>query len=337
MNRPIRTIVASVALIATSLGAPAAGATPLTPISKIDWEQNQRVPFEWRSDGVPPAWMRNAILDAAVGSNASRGSRAALLEHEAGSESWVAYTDVLPTASALAYASRRAPSSFKVWLRPQGYVFDWGTLRWCQFYTSAPDGCFDAEMVALHEFGHVQGLGHNEAAADEGAWLDTVMHVVTRTKPKKGWNQHAYGPCDVAALQTRYELLTPSTKVAHCLSLATTLTLGASASAIIAGSAVTFTATLRIADDVTYPRLASDPLSGRSVALQRRVVGGSTWTTQAVMSGTSTAGMYRTTVSPSATYEWRALLSQPDEGLLGDGSPMLKVTVSGGCNPYCVE
>ena len=44
-----------------------------------------------------------------------------------------------------------------MWFREQGRVFDWGTLEWCQMYTTAPNGCYDVETVALDEFGHVEG------------------------------------------------------------------------------------------------------------------------------------------------------------------------------------
>jgi hypothetical protein len=333
MTRRLRVAIAA-ALALTGLAQPVTAGS-LTPISKIDWAQNQQLEFRWRDDAVPPAWMRSAILDAAAASNASRGAKAAVVNYDAGGQSSFAYTDSLPDPAALAYASRRVPDSFKIWLRPHGYVFDWGTVRWCQFYSSPPDGCFDAGMVTLHELGHVEGLGHIEDAADPGPWLDSIMHTVSRTKPKTGWDADAYGPCDVGAMQVRYELLNASTKVSKCLALASTLSLTASATAVQPGTPVTFSATLRIADSVAYSRLAGDPLSAREVVLQRRTVGGTSWTTYAAMPSAGTAGTYRLSLTPAATYEWRALLSQPDEGLLGDASATLKVTV--GCNPYCVE
>jgi hypothetical protein len=330
--------IALAATLALAAAVQPVGATSVTPISRLDWAPNQELPFRWREDGTPPAWMRTAIQAAAQDSTASRGARAGVLIQRDGAVSWVAYTAELPDASALAFASRRVPDSFKIWLRPQGYVFDWGNLRWCQFYAKPPDGCIDAEMVALHEFGHVHGLGHIEDAPDPGDWLDSIMHTISRGKPKVGWDAHAYGRCDVAALQTRYELLTPATRVSSCLSLATDLAFGASASTIISGSTVTFTAVLRIADDVAYSRLASDPLVGRSVLLQRRLPGASQWTTHATMLDSTAAGSYRLTVAPTTAYEWRARLNQPDEGLLAASSAMLKVTVTAaGCNPYCVE
>ncbi|HWH36809.1 MAG TPA: hypothetical protein VNT28_03435, partial [Candidatus Limnocylindrales bacterium] len=61
-------------ILAALLALPlqAASASSITPISKLDWEQNQRLEFRWRDDAVPPTWMRSAVLAAASDSNASR-------------------------------------------------------------------------------------------------------------------------------------------------------------------------------------------------------------------------------------------------------------------------
>ena len=68
-----------------------------------------------------------------------------------------------PAASTVWPASRgTSPTSFTMWFREQGHVFDWGTLKWCQAYTTPPNGCYDAENIALDEFGHVEGLGHHD-------------------------------------------------------------------------------------------------------------------------------------------------------------------------------
>ncbi|HEY7600437.1 MAG TPA: hypothetical protein VH741_10965 [Candidatus Limnocylindrales bacterium] len=337
MSRLLRA-AAALALLPALVIAPSVAASAPTPISKLDWEPNQRLAFSWRSDALPPAWMRAAFDDAVENSNATRNSQAAVIVRQSGGSSWVAYTDDLPSPAALAYASRRVPDLFKIWLRPQGYVFDWGTLRWCQSYVDGgPKGCFDAQTVALHELGHVEGLGHTDND-DPDEWLDSIMHAITPARPKTGWDVASYGPCDVAAMQIRYQLLVPATPVSKCLSLATSMALSASASSVPSGNAVTFTASLRIADDAPYPRLAGDALSSRTVLVQRRPVGGSSWSTVATFTAQGAEGTYRYTASPTASYEWRALFSQPDEGLLGSTSAMLKVTVTGGgCNPYCVE
>jgi hypothetical protein len=319
--------------------APPVVATSITPISKRDWAQNQEVPFRWKEAGMPPAWMRRAMLAAAADATDTRGARAAVLVHREEAVSWVAYTEDIPAASAIGFAWRRAPNSFDVRLRPHGHVFDWGTLRWCQFFVDWPNGCFDAEMVTLHEFGHIQGLGHIEDAADPGEYLDSVMHSVSRQKPKTGWDVHAFGRCDVAALQTRYELLSAGTPASRCLTLDTSLAVAASATSVPSGDGVTFTATLRIAADAPFDRLAGDPLSSRTVQLQRRLPGSSSWSGAGLMSAGPTDGSYRLSAYPAATYEWRVLFTPTHEGLLASSSSIVKVTVTAtsGCNPYCVE
>ena len=80
-----------------------------------------------------------------------------------------------------------------MWLREQGHVFDWGTLKWCQTYTNPPNGCYDAENISLDEFGHVDGLGHHVNKDDGSDYLDAVVQTYSRTKPNTGWNVHAFG------------------------------------------------------------------------------------------------------------------------------------------------
>ena len=84
----------------------------------------------------------------------------------------------------LACFTRDAPSGFTMWLREQGHVFDWGTLKWCQTYATAPNGCYDAETIALDEFGHVDGLGHHVNKDDDSDYLDAVVQTYSRTKPR---------------------------------------------------------------------------------------------------------------------------------------------------------
>ncbi|MEZ4596519.1 MAG: hypothetical protein R3C32_06550 [Chloroflexota bacterium] len=128
-------------------------------------------------------------------------------------------------------------------MRPQGYDFRWGSLRWCE--TSGGNGCFDAEHVALHEFGHAMGwtirsAGHHLPASS------TVMHQVTPAKPDSAWNRHAFGSCDVASLQEQYGLPTMSTTITECNDVQTTISPLASDTSLAAGEQVTFKATLRV-------------------------------------------------------------------------------------------
>lgn len=326
MNRRLSIVVVAALVAAAALGQSALANT-ITPTYSGAWGQNQEVPFRWKEDGVPPEWMRTAVVNAAGDSTRSRRAKAAVIVQRSGGDSWVSYTADLPSSTALAFAARNAPERFRVWMRVQGYRFDWGVLRWCQFYDDPPNGCFDARTVALHEFGHVQALQHSSVQPPH-----TVMQPISLAKPKDHYNARDFGPCDVAGLQIRYEPLSPSTPISTCLSLASDLTLATSGTAVSSGEYVTLTATLLIDPTVSFAKLAGDPLSGRSVILQRRSPGTSSWTNVSAMSAGSAEGRYRLTVKPAATYEWRAVFSEPaDEGLHGSTSGLIKVTVAYEC------
>lgn len=324
--------IASAALIAALVCQPVAAASP-TPASGETWAQNQRVLYRWKSGAEPPSWAKAAMNAAASDSNSSRKSKAALFSYGASGAAWLAYTDNLPTNWAIGYAVRNIPESFNIRLRPHGTRLDWGTLRWCEFYDDPPNGCYDLEMVTLHEFGHAQTLGHvNEADID--SYTDSIMHASgLHSKAKLGWNQHAYGRCDVARLQIRYEPLTTSTRLSTCLDLATDLSLSPGTSSVAYGASVTFTAKLKIAADAVYPNLAGQSLSGRSVVLQRRLPGDTGWTTVGDLAPvTDDTGRYVKTVKVTATYDWRAVFSGPsDEGLRSTISPISRVSTSYPC------
>jgi hypothetical protein len=192
-------------------------------------------------------------------------------------------------------------------------------------------------MITLHEFGHVQGLGHIDDAPDPGTsadWLDSVMHAVSRAKPKNGWNAHTFGPCDVASLQAGYQPATSTTAISTCHDLATTAVVSA-ASTVAYRATVKFTGTLAISSGVTYPALRGFPLSYRALILQRRLPNGTTWTTIGQMAQTTTEGQYTLSQSLTTTYDWRVQFSAPsNEGLEGDVSPIIRVTV-GDCTAAC--
>ena len=161
------------------------------------------------------------------------------------------------------------------------------------------------------------------------------MHATgLRSKAKSGWNQHVFGRCDVARLQIRYEPLTTSTPISTCLDLPTDLTLSPGSGSVGYASSVTLTAKLKIGAEAIYPNLASEPLSERTVVLQKRPVGGS-WTNVGEMSAvTDSTGRYVKTINTTATFEWRAVFGSPnDEGLDGTSSNVSRLTVSsGGCS-----
>lgn len=329
-----RKLILAVAIgLAFTTSTGTALATPPTPAGGPGWAPSQAVKFRWKEDMLPPAWILDA-LNAAVGdSNASRASRAAVLAQQDGADSWIGYSADIPSAYAIAYTVANQPSWFHVRLRPQGYVLDWGTLRWCQFYADPPAGCYDAELITLHELGHVQTLDHPDEALVTD-WLDTVMHAAPKSKAKAGWNAHAYGPCDVARLQITYRTLTTSTPYSSCLDLPTELSLNSSASSVEAGSSVTLIARLRVADEAIYPNLAGQPASSRTVKLQRRSPGTTGWTTVGDMTPLADdTGRYVRTLTLSSTYDWRAIFPAPDEGLGGSSSNAVRVTAYPACQP----
>jgi hypothetical protein len=305
------------------------------------WSQNQVVGYAWASGYVPPSWMIPAIDAGAADVGESRASRAATFVRQSGASSPVAYSAWMPCPSyAIACVDRTGvPVSFTgLWFRPHGWTFDWGTLRWCQAQSTFTDGCYDVENVMLDELGHIEILGHHANYSDGSDFTDAVVQASAHSRPKAGWNQHVFGACDVARLQLEYELQASSDPVSSCLNLATSLSLSVSPTSVYVGSSVAFYATLKLTLDSTANRaMAGDPLSRRSVLLQRRALGSTSWATVTTMyPSTSTEGFYSVLWSPTATYDWRALFPTPaSEGLVGSTSAIARVTVSGCSGSGC--
>lgn len=305
------------------------------------WNANQVVGYSWASGFVPPSWMVPAIDAGAGDVGESRASRAATFIRQSGAPSPVAYSASMPCPSyAIACVDRTGvPSSFTgLWFRPHGWTFDWGTLRWCQAQSTFTDGCYDVENVMLDELGHIEILGHHVNYTDGSDFTQAVVQASARSRPKAGWNQHAFGACDVARLQLEYQLRTASDPVSTCLHLATALSLSVSPTNAYVGTSVAFNATLKVTLDTTANRaLAGDPLSDRPVLLQRRAIGSTTWATVTTMvPSASIDGFYSALWSPTATYDWRALFPTPSsEGLVGATSGITRVTVSGCSGTGC--
>ena len=181
---------------------------------------------------------------------ATRASKAATFTYDANGANPIGYgAGATCGVNGLACFTRDAPTGFTMWLREQGHVFDWGTLKWCQAYATPPNGCYDAETIALDEFGHVEGLDHHVNYADDSDYEDAVVQTYSRTKPSAGWNTHVFGRCDVATLQMQYDVRPGRPKYSTCLDLSTVLTLTASStSAIAVGGTTTLTATLKVVD-----------------------------------------------------------------------------------------
>jgi hypothetical protein len=322
-------ITVLVIALAPVTGVAAHGPAPAFPGTL--WAQDQRVDYRWRSGQVPPDWMKGAINAAADDSNDSRQSRAALLSYDSAGSSLIGYDEPTGCGELGAACTSRAgaPNSFVMYFRRQGYMFDWGALRWCQAYQSAPNGCYDAESIGLHEFGHVQILDHHQMYSDMSDYGSSIMEALARSKPTSFYNRHTFASCDVATLQRKYDVSSSTSPIALCQSLDTTLTFSASGTSIAYQGPVVFTAVLRISSVTGNGRLSANPLSGRRVSLQRRVPGTTSWYTAGTMSDTSSAGSYSLSQNPGATYEWRAVFSTPtDEGLQGALSSGVVVDVA---------
>ena len=338
-RRSLMLTLAAALMVGFGSAGPAAAHGPDPLLSGGPFGQDQALHFRWRSGAEPIASIKTAIKAAASDANDTQASRAATFVYDAAGGNPIGYgAGATCGVNGLACFTRDAPDGFTMWLREQGHVFDWGTLKWCQTYTTAPNGCYDAETIALDEFGHVEGLGHHVNAADDSDYLDAVVQTYSRTKPSTGWNVHAFGRCDTAALQLMYDLTNTSAKYSTCLDLATVLTISASSATVVVGGASTLTATLKVVDADDYLRLGGNLVSGRTVSLQRRAPGTATWTSVGAMPAGSSSGTYVLSQRPGATTEYRAVFTPPSsEGINGDPSPVVKVSVLGQCTASPID
>jgi hypothetical protein len=328
--------VAAAALASVAFGGPGALAHGPDPLlgSGTRWDRDQVVPYQWDPNGPPPAWAAAEIDAAADDIERTINSQAATFTRVASSGNRIYYGILVPCSSyGIACMDRTgAPDSFTgMWFRPHNYPFDWGTLKWCQAMTTIANGCYDVENVALDEFGHMELLGHHVNFSDERDFTDSVVQFAARNRPKEGWNQHFLGRCDVARLQLEYSLQSSSDHVSTCLSLATTLAIGGPTSVTSGGSA-RITGTLKIAVASAARELSGDNLSGRSVTLQRRALGATSWSTVGAVPPSATAGTYGLTIAVSSTADYRLLFdASVTEGLNDTTSGILRITATKGC------
>ena len=335
--------IAIIGLVAALLGqaSSVAAHSPDPLLGTTPWAQNQVVEYEWKDGQEPPSWASSNIDLGAADSGTSRSSKAALFKRVDAAQSEIAYGGPHPCPSyGIACMNRSGvPVSFGMWFRPHGTVLDWGTLRWCQAQTTATNGCYDIRRVALDEFGHVEMLNHHANYADESDYLDAVVQYAGRSRPKEGWNTHVYGRCDIARLQLEYELLDSGDPVSTCLSLYTTLTVAADPASIPAGGSTKVTGDLEITVSTAAKRLSGDPLSRRTVTLQKRDLGSNAWVVIATMTPVSgAAGSYALTIRPAATADYRLGYDAPaSEGLKDATSGVIRITVGiSTCDPVTV-
>ena len=327
VKRPFVALLLAVVGTAT-LSIPVAAHGPDPTLSGF-FGPNQDLRYRWRSGSEPASAIKTAIQSAASDANASRGSRAATFTYDSAGTNPIGYgAGATCGVNGLACFTRSAPSGFTMWFREQGHVFDWGTLKWCQSYSTAPNGCYDARTIALDEFGHVEGLGHHVNYADSSDYNDAVVQTYSRTKPQSGYNVHAFGRCDVATLQLEYDMVNTSAKYSTCLHLGTVLSVAPSTTTVAPGGAVAITATLKVGSSSDYDQLVGNPVSGRTVTLQRRAVGTTTWTSAGTMAAGPSAGTYVMNQAPTADTEYRAVFSTPSgDGLVGSTSSTIRVSI----------
>ena len=287
--------------------------------------------FRWA--GGPPADMKDAIKAAAADANASRRSKAPTFDYDADAGNAVTYGGNVPCGvNGLACMRRDPPGWFGVWFRENGHRFDWGTLRWCEL-SGGPDGCYQVRNVMLDELGHVLVLDHHDNFGDDRDYDDAVVQTFSRTKPRSGWNAHEFGRCDVATLQQQYDVPSATSLYSTCLDVPTDLSIGASRTAVIAGSMVTFTATLGSDGN---GKLSNNALSSRTVVLQQRLSSG--WSDVATMNPASAAGTYSWSLNAWSSRDYRALFRKPgNEGLRSSSSSAVTVTVATGCQAVCPQ
>jgi len=104
---------------------------------------------------------------------------------------------------------------------------------------------------------HVEILNHHVNFDDDHDYLDAVVQTFSHAKPQVGWSAHAFGRCDVATLQRKYDLPLMTTAYSTCLDLATGAGIGASSTLIAYNSSVTLTATLGSSCLAWSPNFAS--------------------------------------------------------------------------------
>lgn len=132
-------LVAALALPVLTVGVVSAHGPDPALSSKL-FAQNQALTFAWRPGAAPVAAISNAIKAAALDATATRASKAATFAYAANGTNLIGYgVGATCGVNGLACFTRDAPNGFTMWLREQGHVFDWGTLKWCQSYKAPPN------------------------------------------------------------------------------------------------------------------------------------------------------------------------------------------------------
>jgi hypothetical protein len=330
VHLPVAVGGSTVALILAGVFAPAVAWSPDPIMGGPMFAPNQLVLYRWSSSGTPPLAAQTAINAAADATVRTSASRAPLFSYYPPAATSVVYYGVsVPCGvNGLACMQRNAPTGFGLWFREDGHRYDWGTLRWCEM-SGSPDGCFEIQNITINELGHVADLDHHVNLPDQSDYTDAVVQSGQRTKPRPGWNAHAFGRCDVATLQLLYDVLTPATLYSTCSDIPTALSLSAASTSVVAGTTVRFTASLASRGTGL---LGDNPVASRVVILQAR--SGTSWVDVLTLSPGTVLGTYGSSLTLWGTGDYRAIFRKPgNEGLRESVSAPVTVTVTPACRP----
>jgi hypothetical protein len=328
--------LALVLVLASAVSAAAIAPDPPSPSGK--WGQGVVLHPRWSDANPPPSWMQGPVLDAVSDSNATRASRAPFLSYSSSGEGTIAYT-ASGCGAALACANKTVSDyTWRIRLTEHGAVFNNPslTVRWCDNPNYSGTNCWDVERVALHEFGHVLGLGHNPV--DDTSM--TIMYEKVHSNGGPGWQTHVFKSCDQARLQLQYDVPTTSSTYASCLSglsnagangLKTTVTFATTATILCVGESATMSGTLKVQDLSGYGLLGGNALGSRSVVIQRAPHGQTNFIDYTTVTTASNGGWSRTVSTLASTdYDWRAKFASLS-GLNGSTSASVRIRWLNAC------
>jgi hypothetical protein len=344
MRRATMALGAALVLLAVAAGSVLAGEPDPGHTDQFQHDPGDaRLVLDWHFAGAYPAWFKTAVetelethwRDAATnnsnvprfdngGDNSGGGAivyTPAASSPCTGSTTWLGCNPAGGIRGFTIYVRQVPSASAPTWL---WYHRD----STCQdvypgdgFATSV---CFSVLRVTAHEATHLTLLRPHYDTGDDG---ETFMQSRTPTPngSPANWNRKSFLPCDEAAAQLEYGLLDPAGGYADCF--ATTPGDGAKGlnSALSLASATSITrcwntsatasGRLALGDDAAYEDLRGTPLAGRSIRIDRRPIGDTTWTNGiAAATATAAAGANWSkaiTTSSAGTYAYRATFVSP--------------------------
>ena len=214
--------------------------------------------FRWRSGSEPAAAIKTAIKAAAADANEHHGPRRRpTFAYDASGANPIGYgAGATCGVNGIACFTRDAPTGFTMWLREQGHVFDWGTLKWCQTYRPRRTAATTPR----------RSRSTNSATSTGSATtkLRRRIGLSRRRRPdlladeaEPGWNMHAFGRCDVGDAPAAVRHGDPELQVLDLPGPRHGPALAASPTPDRVGGSTTLTATLKVVDDEDYRRSAA--------------------------------------------------------------------------------